>query len=93
MYMGYFLSNRFPYPQDAAGPFPSYVGAPFLKSHSNSIADARYGLSYYRTNENVQRNYRVRGGMLGALSAVDSPIVLGGFAVAALAWFAFHRKR
>ena len=89
--MGYFVSDRFPYAQGPAGPFSSYLGTPNLRNAGTSAASVRSGLSFYRTNENVQRNYIHRTN-LGADVTVNTPLLLGGIAALGLAMFLLGGK-
>lgn len=89
MYVGYYVSDRFPYPQGPAGPFPAYAGFPRLDRRYTSIGDVR-ALGFYRTNENIQRNY-VRGRQLGDLT-LNTPLLLGGMAALAAAFFLLGGK-
>src|ERR1700719_4074255 len=90
MYIGYYVSDRFPWPQGPEGPFPSYVGFPNLAGRVTSAADVRSGMGFYRTNENIQKNY-VRGRQLGDLT-LNTPTLLGGMAALAAAFFLLGGK-
>jgi hypothetical protein len=95
MYVGYYASDRFPYPQNQGGPFNAFPGSPYLAPHSVSAADVRAGMSFYRTNENVIRNYATRS-TLGAtaidptsIDLTDSGTLLMLAGVGAFVWWIF----
>jgi len=80
MYVGYYLSDRYPLPQNQGGPFNAYPGSPFLCAQSQSKADT---LAYYRPNQAMNRVY-MHG--LGDVNAIPTSVYLFGAAAIAAAW-------
>lgn len=88
MYLSYFVSDRFPFPQGSpGGPYRVFPGD----------AWGGPGLSGFRSNQAVNRVYTTRAALsgigLGDTPAVNLPLLIGGAAVLALALGMFGKKK
>jgi hypothetical protein len=88
MYVGYYVGDRFPFPQASGGPFMAFPGTPQLCATSQSKADT---LGFYRPNQAVQRIYMRGLGQSIDLADPTTLALLGGGALAA--WWLFKKRR
>lgn len=82
MYLGYFVNNRFPFPQGRSdGPFKTFPGSP----------RGSCGMGFFRPNQAVSRVYTMRRGLngLGDDVTVSQPLLIGGIVALAAAMFLF----
>lgn len=86
MYLGYFVNNRFPFPQGRSdGPFKTFPGSP----------RGSCGMGFYRPNQAVSQVYTMRStlnGMGDDVTTSNVPLMIGGAVALAGAMFLFGSR-